>query len=83
MISGKDGFQAVRSKYRFLEIGRIETDLLCDRVDERVDASLGSFRKAAFAQWATHSVSHLAQDAIRQVRLDCARVLREGGFRRR
>jgi len=69
---------------RLLEIGRIETNLLRDGIDEHVDAGLHGFRKAAFTQWTTHPVSHLAEDAVGQLSLDrtrvlCERTLRGGG----
>jgi len=65
-----------------IDISRVEAHLLRDSVDERIDPHLDRFRKASFAEWTTHAVIHFTQHAVRQIRLDSARVLSERGLRR-
>lgn len=73
---------AVRGDLSFLEVGNVEAHLLRDCVSECVNANLDRFCKASLAEWTIHAVIHFTQHALRQIRLDTARVLSERRFRR-
>ena len=80
--SGIDLSTAIPGDFSFVEIRRVETHLLRDCIDERVDANLDRFSKTSLAEWTTHAVVHFTEHAIRQLRLNAARVLSERRLRR-
>ena len=76
-------FRIIRGDdWRRFKLRNLETNFLRQCICKHVDAAVDRFSETTVAEWSSHAITHLADDAFGQTRLHRAADLRERRFRR-